>query len=220
MIILSNKLNKIMNLLNNLKWRYATKHFDSSKKVSKEDLDKLKEVVQLSVSSYGLQLYKVLIIEDKEIREKLKPASWDQSQITDASHLFIFCNYADVKRKHVDEFLELTTNTQDIHVNNLNGYGDFMKGKIGEMTEVEQKNWTIRQTYLALGNLINACAELKIDACPMEGFESEKYNEILGLTEQKLNAAVIATIGYRSKEDSAQFRPKVRKPFSKLFEVI
>ncbi len=209
-----------MNLIKNLKWRYATKHFDSLKKVSQENLNKLMEVVQLSVSSYGLQLYKVLIIEDKELREKLKPASWEQSQITDASHLFIFCNYTNVNTKNVDEFLELTAKTQDIHINNLNGYGDFIKAKIDEMTKLEQNNWTVRQTYLALGNLINACAELKIDACPMEGFDSEKYNAILGLTEQNLNATVIATIGYRLEEDSAQFHLKVRKPLNKLFEVI
>jgi len=209
-----------MELLNNLKWRYATKKFDSSKKVSKENLEKLKEVIQLSPSSYGLQLYKVLVIENKELREKLKYASWGQSQITDASHLFVFCNYANVKSKHVDEFLELTAKEQDIDVNNLNGYGDFMKGKISEMNEVEQKNYTIRQTYLTLGNLLSACAELKIDACPMEGFEPEKYNGILGLSEQGLNAAVIASIGYRANDDHTQNRPKVRKPLNELFEVL
>ena len=209
-----------MELLNNLKWRYATKKFDSSKKVSNENLEKLKEVIQLSPSSYGLQLYKVLVIENKELREKLKYASWGQSQITDASHLFVFCNYANVKSKHVDEFLELTAKEQDIDVNNLNGYGDFMKGKISEMNEVEQKNYTIRQTYLTLGNLLSACAELKIDACPMEGFEPEKYNGILGLSEQGLNAAVIASIGYRANDDHTQNRPKVRKPLNELFEVL
>ena len=206
-----------MKLLNNLKWRYATKQFDPSKKVSKDNLDILKEAVQLSVSSYGLQLYKVLIIENKDLREKLKAVSWGQNQITDASHLFIFCNYNDVQGNHVDDFLELTANAQNINVSNLNGYGDFMKGKIGEMTKTEQSNWTIRQTYLALGNLLNACADLKIDACPMEGFEAEKYNDILGLNERGLNAAVIATIGYRSKDDQGQYRPKVRKPLNKLF---
>ncbi|NJB72227.1 nitroreductase [Saonia flava] len=209
-----------MELLNNLKWRYATKHFDPSKKVSTENLDMLKEAVQLSVSSYGLQLYKVLVVENKQIREKLKPASWNQNQITDASHLFIFCNYTDVKSKHVDGYIELIANKQGIDVSDLSGYGDFMKEKIGEMAEEEQKSWTIRQTYLALGNLLNACAELKIDACPMEGFEAEKYNEILGLTEQGLNAAVIAPVGYRSQEDQTQFRPKVRKPLNELFEVL
>ena len=114
----------------------------------------------------------------------------------------------------------MTAKAQNIEVKNLSGYGDFMKGKIGDMTEVEKNNWTIRQTYLALGNLINACAELKIDACPMEGFEPEKYNEILNLSQQGLNAAVIATIGYRSNEDHTRNRPKVRKSLNELFEVL
>ena len=207
-----------MELIKNLKWRYATKHFDPTKKVKNQDLKKLKEAVQLSVSSYGLQLYKVLVVEDKDLREKLKPASWGQNQITDASHLFIFCNFTNVEDKHVDNYLKLTAESNGISTDSLDGYGDFMKGKISEMENGELENWTRRQTYLALGNLLNACAELKIDACPMEGFESEKYNEILGLTKQNLNTAVIAPIGYRSKNDDTQFRPKVRKSLAKLFE--
>lgn len=213
------KLN-YMELIKNLNWRYATKQFDVSKKVSKIELGKIKEAIQLSVSSYGLQLYKVLIIENKEIREKLKSVSWGQNQITDASHLFIFCNYTNVENKHIDNFLELTAKKQNINVNVLDGYGDFMKEKINEMGIDEQKSWTKRQTYIALSNLLNACAELKIDACPMEGFESEKYNEILGLSKNGLNAAVIAPIGYRSQNDDSQYRKKVRKPFTELFELI
>lgn len=209
-----------MNYIENLKWRYATKKFDSSKKISSENLEKLKEAIQLSVSSYGLQLYKVIIIENTDLREKLKLVSWGQGQITDASHLVVFCNYTNVKNKHVDYFLNMTARLQDIEVKNLNGYGDFMKGKIKEMTTSELFNWTSRQTYLALGNLLSACAELKIDSCPMEGFEPEKYNEILNLSEQGLNAAVIATIGYRSNEDHTQNRPKVRKSINELFEVL
>jgi nitroreductase/dihydropteridine reductase len=209
-----------MNLIENLKWRYATKKFDSSKKISPGNLEKLKEAIQLSVSSYGLQLYKVIIVEDTSLREKLKHVSWGQDQITEASHLVVFCNYTNVKDKHVDDFLNMTAKSQDIEVENLSGYGDFMKSKINEMTISESFYWTSRQTYFALGNLLNACAELKIDSCPMEGFEPEKYNDILGLSKQGLNAAIIATIGYRSNEDHTQNRPKVRKPFNELFEVL
>ena len=207
-----------MELLKNLKWRYATKQFDSTRKVSLRDIDRLKEVVQLSVSSYGLQLYKIIILENEELREKLKPASWGQNQVTDASHVFVFCNYTKIEDKHIDNYLELTAEAQGISINSLNGYGDFIKRKIQEMEITEQENWTRRQTYLALGNLLNACAELKIDACPMEGFEPEKYNQILKLSKQNLNAAVIAPIGYRSKNDETQYRPKVRKSLTELFE--
>lgn len=209
-----------MELVKNLKWRYATKVFDPTQKVSKQDLEKLKEAVQLAASSYGLQLYKIIILENKELREMLKPASWNQNQITDASHLFVFCNYTTVEDKHIDDYLEITAKTQGINVDSLQGYGAFMKEKISEMTNYEQENWTRRQTYLALGNLLNACAELKIDACPMEGFEPEKYNDILQLSEQHLNAAIIAPIGYRSKDDDTQYRPKVRKSINELFQNI
>lgn len=209
-----------MELLKHLNWRYATKTFDTTKKVSHINLEQLKKAVQLSVSSYGLQLYKVLIIENTSIRQRLKPASWNQSQITDASHLFVFCNYTNPQSSDIDTFIELTANAQNIDTSNLKGYGNFMKSKIAEMTKDGQYQWTRRQTYLALGNLLNACAELKIDACPMEGFEIDKYNKILGLEKQHLSAAVIASIGYRSIDDQTQFRAKVRKPIAQLFETI
>ncbi|NRB52568.1 MAG: NAD(P)H-dependent oxidoreductase [Saprospiraceae bacterium] len=208
-----------MDFIKNLEWRYATKKFDTQKKVSTEDLEKIKEAIQLSASSYGLQLYKVLIIEDQATREKLKPASWGQPQITDASHLLVFCNYAKVSDDQIDEFIELKSKVQGIPINAIKGYGEFIKGKLAEKSSVEVDHWTARQTYIALGNLLAACAELKIDACPMEGFEPEMYNEILGLTEKGLSAAVVATVGYRSEEDQTQHAKKVRKPMDSLFEV-
>ena len=208
-----------MDFIKNLEWRYATKKFDTQKKVSTEDLEKIKEAIQLSASSYGLQLYKVLIIEDQATREKLKPASWGQPQITDASHLLVFCNYAKVSDDQIDEFIELKSKVQGIPINAIKGYGEFIKGKLAEKSSVEVDHWPARQTYIALGNLLAACAELKIDACPMEGFEPEMYNEILGLTEKGLSAAVVATVGYRSEEDQTQHAKKVRKPMDSLFEV-
>ncbi|AUP81280.1 NAD(P)H-dependent oxidoreductase [Flavivirga eckloniae] len=209
-----------MNLIENLKWRYATKKFDSTKKIPLKKLEYLKEAVQLSVSSYGLQLYKVLIIEDKKLRKKLKAASWDQSQITDASQLFVFCHYNERGDEHIDEYIQLAAETQNIPVSTLKGYGDFMKNSLSRQTDSEWESWAKRQTYLALSNLLMASAELKIDACPMEGFEPEKYNQILGLEEKGLSASVLATVGYRSGDDETQFRPKVRKPFERLFEEI
>lgn len=209
-----------MELLKNLEWRYATKKFDTTKKVSTNDLDKLKHSIQLSVSSYGLQLYKVLIIENSEIREKLKPVSWNQSQITDASHLFVFCNYTEATPGAIDYFIKQTAEIQDLDLSRLSGYGEFIKTKLSEKNADEMKSWLKSQTYLALGNLLNACAELKIDACPMEGFEPEAYNKILGLEEQGLNAAVIAPIGYRHIDDHTMGAKKVRKPLGLLFQEI
>ncbi|BDW93724.1 MULTISPECIES: NAD(P)H-dependent oxidoreductase [Flagellimonas] len=209
-----------MNLVENLKWRYATKKFDASKMVSKDELQKLKEAVQLSASSYGLQLYKVLIVSNKELKEKLKPAAWGQDQLTDASHIFVFCNYTERKNEHIDDYIRATSKIQDTPIEKLEGYSNLIKQSTSSKSDVEWQSWSQKQTYLALSNLLAACAELKIDSCPIEGFEPEKFNAILGLEEQGLNAAVIATVGYRSSEDHTQFRKKVRKPMEILFEEV
>lgn len=209
-----------MNYLKNQNWRYATKKFDKTRKVSAGELDLLKEAIQLSVSSYGLQPYKVLLIENQDLRAQLESASWDQKQITESSHLIVFCNYTDVESADVDAFIDLTAKSREMTFDDLKGYGDFIKSKISEKTKEERFNWTKSQTYLAMSNLLSACAELRIDACPMEGFEPDAYNEILGLTEKGLNASLIATIGYRSQDDRSQFYPKMRKPMEVLFEMM
>jgi nitroreductase len=206
--------------LNNQNWRYATKKFDASKKITAQDLNTLKEAIQLSTSSYGLQPYKVLIIEDPEVRAQLQPASWGQSQITEASHLFVFANIIDVQDEHIDNYMNNMAQTRGLKVEDLKGYSDFMKSKITPLPTDLKSNWTAKQTYLALANLLNAAAELKIDVTPMEGFEPEKYNEILGLNKLGLNASLVATVGYRHEEDATQHYPKVRKPLDELFVTI
>ncbi|WP_411032294.1 NAD(P)H-dependent oxidoreductase [Spongiimicrobium sp. 3-5] len=205
------------NYIDSLNWRYATKKFDPSKKIAKADLETLLEAVRLSASSYGLQPYQILVITDPEIREKLKPVSWGQSQITDASHLIVFANNTVVDENLMDGYIKNVSNTRGIPQEELQGYGDFMKSKLLDLTEEQRLSWTSRQVYLALGNLLSAAALLKIDTCPMEGFEAEKYNEILGLKEKGLNAAVVATIGYRSEEDTTQHYKKVRRSKEELF---
>ena len=209
-----------MNLIENLKWRYATKEFDPNKKISNSDLDKLKEAIRLSVSSYGLQLYKVLIIENHEILKVLRKASWNQSQITDASHLFVFCNFTRDFERKVDNYIHLISETQEIDFQKVQPYGEMIKNDLAARSLDKKLVWAEKQTYLAMANLIAACAELKIDACPMEGFIPTDYNEILGLTEQGLNAAVIVPVGYRSANDITQFRKKVRKSTEELFQLI
>lgn len=206
--------------LENQNWRYATKKFDATKKISNQDLAILKEAIRLSASSYGLQPYKVLIIENPEIRAKLQPVSWGQAQIVEASHLFVFANIVDVQENHIDELIENTASTRGIAVENLKPYSDFMKSKIVPLSVQDKSNWTAKQTYLALGNLLNAAAELKIDVTPIEGFEPAKYNEILGLDKLGLNAAVVASIGYRHTEDATQHYAKVRKNETELFVTI
>ena len=208
------------NFIENQNWRYATKKFDATKKVSTEDLETLKKAIQLSSSSYGLQLYKVFIIENPEVRAQLQPASWGQSQIVDASHLLVFANIVNVQESHIDAYVQNIADTRGLSVEDLKGYSDFMKSKIVPLPVEQKAVWTSKQTYLALGNLLNAAAELKIDVTPMEGFEPEKYNEILGLDKLGLNASLVAAIGYRHEEDATQHYAKVRKPIEELFETI
>ena len=120
----------------------------------------------------------------------------------------------------VDEYIALKANIQSIPLDKLTGYGTFMKSKIKAKTPAEILEWNARQIYIALGNLLAACGELNIDACPMEGFEPEKYDEILGLKAKGLTAVLVCPIGYRSSEDATQHAPKVRKPLTALFENI
>jgi nitroreductase len=208
------------NYIDNLNWRYATKKFDSNKKISDSDLEKLKEAIQLSASSYGLQPYKVLIIEDLETRKKLQPASWNQSQIVEASHMIVIANATNFDDDLIDDYIDNVSATRAIDKSNLQGYSDFMKSKLLPLSNETKNNWTARQAYIALGNLLSAAADLKIDTCPMEGFEAEQYNKILDLDTKRLNAAVVITLGYRSEEDETQHYKKVRKSEKELFATI
>ena len=203
--------------LDHQNWRYATKKFDATKKISTEDLNTLKEAIRLSSSSYGLQPYKIIIVENPELRAKIQPAAWGQSQIVDASHLIVFANRTTINDTEIDAFFENISKTREIPLEALSGYQGFMKGKINELSEDAQNIWNSKQTYLALGNLLNAAAELKIDVTPMEGFSPVDVNEILGLNALGLNASLIATVGYRHTEDATQHLKKVRKSNEELF---
>lgn len=204
------------NYIDNLNWRYATKKFDSERKISNTDLESLLDATSLSASSYGLQPYEILVVDDSELRERLQPAAWGQSQITEASHLIVLANKTNFGEELVDDYLKNVSETRGIPVADLQAYSELMKSKLMVLTEEEKATWTARQAYIALGNLLSAAADLKIDSCPMEGFDAEQFNEILGLTEKDLNTAVLVTVGYRSNEDKTQYFKKVRKSKSNL----
>ncbi|WCL80923.1 NAD(P)H-dependent oxidoreductase [Saprospira sp. CCB-QB6] len=207
-----------MSLVENLKWRYATKKFDASKKITAEVLEQLKTAIQLSASSYGLQLYKVLDVQNPEVRKKLQAAAWGQSQIVDASQLFVFTIPTSFTAEHIDELIQLTADTRGLDPAVLNDYSEFMKGALLNQTEEGAKSWMGKQAYIALGTLLAAAADLKVDACPMEGFDAAQFDEILGL--DGWTTAVIATLGYRHEEDGMQHAAKVRKAKEVLFENI
>ncbi|EAQ47965.1 NAD(P)H-dependent oxidoreductase [Leeuwenhoekiella blandensis] len=208
------------NYIDDLNWRYAVKQFDASKKVSDEDLQKLIDAVQLSASSYGLQPYKILVVKDQAVKEKLKAAGYNQSQFSDATAVFVFAHQTDFDAELVDSYIELSERIKELETGTLEGYANLMKNALLNLPQEAKAGWTSRQAYIALGNLLSAAAAHKIDACPMEGFEAAAFDEILGLTDQNLHAVVVAAVGYRSAEDETQHAPKVRRPQEELFEII
>ena len=206
--------------IEDLNWRYATKKFDSEKEISQEDLNTLLESIQLSASSYGLQPYEVIVVKDEKIREKLKAAAWNQTQITDASYLLVFANLKSVSEAYVDTYLDNIAETRNLTRADLKGMEDMIKSTTLQLPADAQNTWAAKQAYIALGNLLSAAANMKIDTCPMEGFDAAKFDEILGLQDKNLTTAVIAPIGYRSEEDHYQHLAKVRKSKSDLIEII
>ncbi len=208
------------NFIDYQNWRYATKKFDTTKKIDALDLEFLKESMRLSASSYGLQPYKIFIIENPEIRAKLLPAAYGQTQIIEASHLIVFANQTEVDAQYIEQYLKNISQTRSIPIETLNDYGAFMKGAIARQTPEQTQIWTSKQAYIALTNLLNAAPEREIDVTPMEGFDAAQFNQILDLTSQNLNAAVIAAIGYRHSEDNTQYYNKVRKPNHELFTTL
>jgi nitroreductase/dihydropteridine reductase len=198
-------------IIEDLNWRYATKKFDHSQKIKQEDLDTILEALRLVPTSYGLQPLKYLIIENDTLRSTLKAASWNQSQVTDASHLIVICCHIDTTNEDIDDNILLTSETRKIEFEKLAGYGEFVKKTISQLTLAEKTNWNEKQAYIALGVLLHTLAALRIDSTPMEGFDSEKYDTILNLTQQGLKSVLVCPIGYRSEEDNTQHLKKVRK---------
>jgi nitroreductase/dihydropteridine reductase len=206
-----------MSLLQLLEWRYATKKFDATKKVSAEELDTLLNTTQLAPSSYGLQPYTILVVEDAAIREQLKDAAYGQAQLTDASQVIVFAAETVINDNYVKRNIDLTAEVRQMDRAKLEPFESVILGAIGHKTEDERVAWAHKQAYIALGVLISAASELKIDTCPMEGLDPVKFDEILGLKDKGLTTSVIVTIGYRSEDDHYSHLAKVRKSANELF---
>lgn len=197
-------------LLEQLRWRYATKKFDATKKISPEDWATLEEALLLAPSSFGLQPWKFFVIRDPALRAKLKAASWNQSQVTDASHYVVFAIRKGLNEEDVQKLIDRVSDVRNIPTQNLEEYKKIMLGSISVRTPEQLDAWCARQVYIALGIFLASAAVLGIDACPMEGFEPKKFDEILGLEKLGYTAVVMATAGYRSKEDHYGELAKVR----------
>jgi nitroreductase len=197
-------------VLNQLRWRYATKKFDATKKIPADAWAKLEQAVVLAPSSYGLQPWKFIVVTNPEMRKQLHPASYNQPQILDASHLVVFAAKNPPTPADVEQHIARTAQLRGLQPEVLHDYKQRMLGSISRMTEADAFAWAARQSYIALGVFLTNAALFGVDACPMEGFQNAKYDEILGLKAKGLSAVVIATAGYRAADDPAAALAKSR----------
>lgn len=204
-----------------LLWRYATKRFDSNKKISETDWHTLEEALRLAPSSFGLQPWKFFVIKDPAIRKQLQPLSWNQPQITEASHLVVLAAQKSVGSSDVDTYIELISKTRGVPTANLSEYSSMMKGFLDNLaSQGACESWTTRQVYLALGMLLSTAAQLNIDTCPLEGIDPVKYDEVLKLDKLGYSTKVACALGYRSAQDAAASYAKVRYPRSRVISEI
>lgn len=198
-------------LLHQLRWRYATKQFDGTRKISAADWNTLEESLVLTPSSFGLQPWRFIVVTDQATKEKLVPASWDQRQVADASHVVVFAIKKNVGAAEVDRYLQRIAEVRGVNAQSLNGFRDVLLGFLGQPAEQFDVNfWATRQAYIALGNFMTSAALLGIDTCPMEGIVPSQYDEILGLEKDGYQTVVVAAAGYRAAGDKYATLPKVR----------
>jgi len=200
-----------MDIIESLKWRYATKKFDTDKYVSGDKLVILKEAFTLTATSYGLQPIKLVVVSNKELQKELVPHSYNQEQVSQASHLLIICIENTIDEAYIRAHFENEKSIRGTSDEILDGFRSFLINDFSAKKENEIKTWATKQAYIALGNLLTVCAVERIDSCPMEGFLPEKYNELLNLNNKGLSAVLALPIGYRADEDLFSDFKKVRK---------
>lgn len=208
-------------LLENLKWRYATKQFDPAKTIAPEIWTALEDALVLTPSSYGLQPWKFLIITSSELKEQLKPHSWNQSQVTDCSHYVVFAIKKNLTAEDVDRFMARTAELRGGTVEAMAGYRNLIVSDLVDGARSFNINqWSTRQTYIALGNFMTSAALLGVDTCPMEGIEPVNYDRLLGLSAKGFTTVVACAAGYRSEADKYASLAKVRFPKSEILETL
>ena len=203
-----------MNLIESLKWRYATKKFDEKKMLSEEQINTLTTAFNLTATSYGLQPIKLVVVQNKETQEKLVPHSWNQQQVAQASHLLVICIQDNINQQDIETYFDLVKKTRNTPDEILNPFKEYLIEAITTKSDSELNLWMKHQAYIALGNLLTVAAVEQIDSCPMEGFIPEKYDEILNLKKLNLKSALVLPVGYRAQDDYMKDLKKVRKDSS------
>jgi nitroreductase len=198
-------------VLEQLRWRYATKKFDPARTIPDEDWQALAESLVLTPSSFGLQPWKFWVITNPEIKSKLLPISYKQTQVVDGSHVVVLTARKDLSADDVDRYLTRISEIRGVAVENLAGFRKVMIGAlVPPPPGFDINDWAAKQCYIALGNFMTAAALMGIDTCPMEGIEPAKYDALLGIGEQGYATVVACVAGYRAADDKYATTPKVR----------
>jgi nitroreductase len=203
-----------MDLIEKLNWRYATKKFDSSKKLSSEKLEILKQAFNLTPTSYGVQTMKMVIVSDEPTKNKMVELCYGQEQVKNASHVLALCIQDTVNETDVDNYFDEVVKIRNTSELILTKYRKELKDFVNSKTNEELKIWCVNQVYIALGNLMTSCAIEGIDACPMEGFLPDKIDELLDLKKHNLKSVLLLPVGYRAQDDMFAELKKVRKDIS------
>lgn len=212
---------KQQDILSALSWRYAAKQFDPTKKISVSDWDVLAASLVQAPSSYGLQPWKFLVVETPSIRQELRAVSWNQSQVTDASHFVVFLSREKVTSEDVREYIEDMAKTRGLAPEALKGFETMLMENIVNGKQVANiLEWTQRQAYIAMGFLLETAALLRIDSVPMEGLDPAAYDRILKLEGTRWRTVAAVGLGYRHPEDKLQFAKKVRFPLEKIIQKV
>jgi nitroreductase len=194
-----------------LQWRYATKKFDPLKSLSVEKLEILKESFNLTATSYGLQPLKMIIVSNPEIKEKLVPITMNQHQVVDASHVLVLCTETEIGEEFIKNYFKQIEETRNTPRSILDPFETFLVDDFSEKIKADIDVWMQKQAYIAMGNLLTVCALEGIDACPIEGFEPEKYDALLHLEELGLKSVLVLPVGYRADDDIFADLKKVRR---------
>ncbi|MEM7590487.1 MAG: NAD(P)H-dependent oxidoreductase [Cyanobacteria bacterium P01_A01_bin.83] len=208
-------------VLEQLHWRYATKKFDSNKKISEASWQTLEQSLVLSPSSFGLQPWQFFVIRNPQIRQKLLEYSWGQTPVVNASHLVVFATKNDINEQDVERHIQRMAQVQQISPEKLSGFANVVKGFIKEPPyPLNLNEWAGKQAYIALGFFMTCAAMLGIDTLPMEGFVPNKYDEVLDLKSKGYSSVVLCAAGYRADDDKYAANPKVRFPIAEIIQYV
>lgn len=204
-------------LIRALEWRYATKKYDPNYQLAAKDKETIERVLQLTPTSYGLQPLHFIWIEDRVLREQIKTLAWNQQQIVDAAAVIVLCAKNDLDTNFLDQHADNMRDTRAMAEEQIKGFRNHLHTAIGQKVAADIKSWNGKQAYIALGQLLTACALLELDATPMEGFDPAALDQLLNLDAQGLHSVLLCPIGKRATDDHYQTLKKVRRPKNLLF---